>query len=334
MTFPLFRKLTRVLMVVLAIALVILLSFRLSPWPGALLIRLIFDKGGVAANEALAKHVPPGLVERLDLSYDPADPDATFDLFLPSAAGRTGPPPVTVVWIHGGAYISGSKDQIANYARVLAGRGFAVVGVTYSIAPGSQYPVPLHQVNAALGHLRAQAAGLGIDASRLVLAGDSAGAHLSAQLANAIRVPAYAQRVAIQPSIPADTLAGVALFCGPYGIDGMDLSGDFGSFMRTVIWAYLGEKNFEDDPRLDAFTVTRHVTAAFPPAFISVGNIDPLAPQSYALAEALKARGAQVDTLFFPADHAPALNHEYQFNLDSDAGKLALERLVTFLNGL
>jgi acetyl esterase/lipase len=321
-------------MVVLAFALVVLLSFRISPWPGALLIRFVFDKGGVAVNEALAKHVPPGIVERLDLSYDPADPDATFDVFLPPAEGRSGPPAVTVVWIHGGAYISGSKDQIANYARVLAGRGFAVVGVDYSIAPGAQYPVPLHQVNAALGHLRAHAAELGIDASRLVLAGDSAGAHLSAQLANAIRGPAYAQLVRIQPSIPAETLAGVVLFCGPYGLDGMDLTGDFGSFMRTVLWAYLGEKDFEDDPRLDAFTVTRHVTSAFPPAFISVGNVDPLAPQSYALAEALKARGAQVDTLFFPADHAPALNHEYQFNLDTDAGKLALERLVAFLKTL
>jgi acetyl esterase/lipase len=101
-----------------------------------------------------------------------------------------------------------------------------------------------------------------------------------------------------------------------------------------VLWAYLGEKEFEDDPRLDAFTVSRHVKAAFPPAFISVGNADPLAPQSYALAEALKARGATVDTLFFPADHAPPLNHEYQFNLDTDAGQLALERLVAFLDGL
>jgi acetyl esterase/lipase len=334
MPLPFLRKVTRVLMVVLAFALVVLLSFRVSPWPGALLIRFLFDKGGVAANEALARHVPSGLVERLDLVYDPNDPDAKLDLFLPSAEGRSGPPDVTVVWIHGGAYISGAKEQIANYARVLAGRGFAVAGVDYSIAPGAQYPVPLHQVNAALGYLRAQATELGLDASRLVLAGDSAGAHLSAQLANAIRVPAYAQQIGIAPSVPAESLVGVALFCGPYGIDGMDLSGDFGSFMRTVLWAYLGEKEFEDDPRLDAFTVSRHVKAAFPPAFISVGNADPLAPQSYALAEALKARGATVDTLFFPADHAPPLNHEYQFNLDTDAGQLAIERLVAFLDGL
>ena len=333
MKLPLLRKLTRIFMVLLALALVVLLSFRISPWPGALLIRFLFDKGGVAANAALAKHVPPGLVERLDLVYDPNDPDAKLDVFLPPAEGRAGPPAVTVIWIHGGAYISGAKEQIANYARVLAGRGFAVVGIDYSIAPGARYPVPLHQANAALGYLRAQAAELGIDGSRLVLAGDSAGAHLSAQLANTIRVPAYAKQVGIEPSVPAQSLVGVALFCGPYGIDGMDLSGDFGGFMRTVLWAYLGTKEFADDPRIDAFNVARHVTDAFPPAFISVGNIDPLAPQSYALAEALKARGAKVDTLFFPADHAPALNHEYQFNLDTDAGKLALERLVAFLKG-
>jgi hypothetical protein len=37
---------------------------------------------------------------------------------------------------------------------------------------------------------------------------------------------------------------------------------------------------------------------------------------------------------FFPENHAPPLPHEYQFNLDTEAGKLALERSVTFLRGL
>jgi acetyl esterase len=38
-----------------------------------------------------------------------------------------------------------------------------------------------------------------------------------------------------------------------------------------------------------------------------------------------------VETLFFPADYKPELPHEYQFNLDTDAGRLALERTLKFL---
>lgn len=331
---PFLRRLTHILVVVLALALVVLLSFWFSPWPGALLIRTVFDRDGVAANAALAKHVPPGLVERWNVAYDPTDPELTLDVFLPPASGRSGPPRVTVVWIHGGAFISGDKDQIANYARVLAGRGFAAVGIDYAIAPGALYPTPVRQANAALGYLRAHASELGLDASRLVLAGDSAGAHISAQLANLLRVPEYARAIGIEPSVPGGLLAATVLFCGPYGIDGIDLDGEFGSFLRTVLWAYLGRKDFAADPRLDAFTVSRHVTRDFPPTFISVGNVDPLAPQSYALAKALQANGVRLETLFFPADHTPALNHEYQFDLGTDAGRLALERLVAFLGGL
>ena len=43
--------------------------------------------------------------------------------------------------------------------------------------------------------------------------------------------------------------------------------------------------------------------------------------------------GAEVDTLFFPDDHQPPLGHEYQFDLDGDAGRLFLERLLAFLDG-
>lgn len=77
-------------------------------------------------------------------------------------------------------------------------------------------------------------------------------------------------------------------------------------------------------------SVTPHVTTAFPPSFISSGNGDPLEPQAVALARQLDALGVRVDTLFFPS-HAPALGHEYQFNLDTAAGQEALKGMLAFL---
>lgn len=77
-----------------------------------------------------------------------------------------------------------------------------------------------------------------------------------------------------------------------------------------------------------------HLTAAFPPAFVSAGNADPLAPQSVGIAEGLAAQGVSVETLFFPPDHTPPLGHEYQFDLTTSAGQLALSRAVAWMRGL
>jgi acetyl esterase len=80
--------------------------------------------------------------------------------------------------------------------------------------------------------------------------------------------------------------------------------------------------------------VANYVTGAFPPAFVSAGNADPLLSQSLEMAKVLKAAGVRVDTLFFPDDHEPPLPHEYQFNLDTEAGQLALERSLAFLRNV
>src|SRR6476469_11236393 len=147
----------------------LVLTARTTPWPSALLIRAVFDRGAAHASAALEKHVPGDLVEVVDEAYDIASPDGRLDVFRPP---RTEPLP-TVVWVHGGAFVSGCKDDVANYLRVLAGRGVTAVGVDYSIAPGKRYPTPVRQVAGALAHLIDPADRLGVDPTRIVLAGDS-----------------------------------------------------------------------------------------------------------------------------------------------------------------
>lgn len=307
------------------------LAFQLSPWPSVLLVRHAFDKGSAQASAALEKHVPDGLREWRDLRYDAGDPDALLDLYAPADAPG---PLTTVVWVHGGGFISGDKGDIANYARVLAGQGFAVASVQYTIAPEAKYPTPLRQVNQAVAWLASAPEGLPVDPSRLVLAGDSAGAQVAAQLGAAYADPAYAARIGLAPALPPGGLAGTLLYCGPHDARLVSTEGAFGSFLETVFWAYFGERDFTRVPALAEFSVPAHVTPAFPPSFISAGNADPLLPHSEALADALAQQGVRVETLFFPADHAPALGHEYQFDLDGEAGREALARSVAFLRSL
>ena len=328
------KILLRTLALSVVLGVVAYAAFQLSPWPSALLVRWTWDQGGRSMARALEKHVPAGFSERLNERYDAADEDALLDVFFPSRIENTESALLTVVWVHGGGWISGSKDQIANYARILAGRGYTVAGVDYSIAPGRTYPTPVRQVNAALAYLSVNAKRLHVDASRFVLAGDSAGAHIAAQVANVISVPSYAAAMGVVPSIRRQQLAGTILFCGLYRIAPVRPAGYFISSGRTMPCAYSGEKNFMSDSRFATASVVNYLTADFPVTFISAGNADPLLPQSREFAAALAARGVRADALFFPDDYAPALPHEYQFNFDFDASRIALERAAGFLAGL
>lgn len=303
---------------------------RVSPWPGALLIRTVFDLGGVWVDRKLERHVPQGVTSQLDLHYDPGDAQAFLDVYRPPGIRGSDRLLPAVVWVHGGGWVAGSKGQIANYARILAAEGYTVVGVGYATAPGSIHPTPVRQVNTALAYLARNAAALNIDPARFVLAGDSAGAHIAAQLANVISEPGYAKALAIEPTIGREQLAGLILYCGPFDFREADPGGP-GAFLSTILWSYSGTRTFAQDPRFAAASLIEHVAASFPPVFISVGNDDPLEPHSHAFAGRLSALGVPVDRLFFPQDHVPELPHEYQFDLDSDAGLLALRRSAAFL---
>jgi acetyl esterase/lipase len=266
------------------------------------------------------------------------EPEELLDVYGPRPAvdaGPSGSARPTVVWTHGGGFIGGSKEEPAGYLRRIAQAGFTVVGVGYTLAPGARYPTPARQLMAALAHLQADAGRLGIDPTRLVLAGDSAGAHVSAQVAAIVTNPSYSRDMGIAPTIEAEQLRGVALCCGLYDLAAINRSpppdGPLDSFIKAVAWNYSGNRHFRRDAHfLSTMSVAGHVTAAFPPAFVTAGNADLLQGQSRALAARLEAEGVDVETLFFASDHEPPLPHEYQFDLDGADGQLALERLVAF----
>lgn len=313
--------------VLVALVVIVVLAFRFSPWPSVAIIEYAFSKGDVESEARLAKHVPPGIASWLDVSYG-AGPDEKLDVFRMESA--SGPQPV-VVWVHGGGWIGGSKQGVANYLKVLAGHGYTTIALEYSTGFGSVYPKPVEQVNAALGYIDAHAADLNVDPARIVLAGDSAGSQLAAQVTILTTDSTYAKALGIAPTLRANQIAGVILASGAYDLESIDLEGDQGWFLRTVLWAYSGIRDFMSDPRFRLLSVTEHVTAAFPPAFITSGNGDPLEPQAVQFAAVLERLGVRADTLFFPDDYNPPLPHEYQFNLDTPAGTEAMGRMLAFL---
>lgn len=102
--------------------------------------------------------------------------------------GTETPTPV-VVYIHGGGWVLGDLDTHDGFCRQLAAdTGWAVLAVDYRRAPESPFPAAVDDVTRVLGWLRGSgAAGYGLDAARIAVAGDSAGGHLAAVSARRAR---------------------------------------------------------------------------------------------------------------------------------------------------
>lgn len=321
----------RWLLVPVVLVAAVIAAFALSPWPGVILIRIAFDRGAAAAAEGLRPFVPDG-VTTITRAYDSGDPGAVLDIHRRPGTAADAP---VIVWVHGGGFVSGRRQDLTNYLTILAGQGFTTVNVDYTIAPDAHYPTPVRQLGTALAYLHQNRAALGLGTGGFVLGGDSAGAQIAAQTAALATGPDYARLVAMPAAPWASDLRGVILFCGVYDMAALGQGGGLlGWFVHAAGWAYSGTRDWRTDPGFATATVTPHVTAAFPPAFISAGNADPLAPQSVALAARLGALGVAVDTLFFPPGYAPALGHEYQFDLTAEAGRQALDRLTEWLRAL
>jgi acetyl esterase/lipase len=305
---------------------------REHPWPFAFVVRVAFARGGRRTADALAKHVPASTSAVLDERYDDGSPDTRLDVYFPAGASKSGEPLPAVVWVHGGGWVAGSKEELANYFRILASYGYAVAGIEYSLAPRAVHPTQARQVMTALAHLRANAERLRIDASRIVLAGDSGGAQIAAQVANLVTSEDYAGRLGIPATISPAQLKGVVLCCGAYELTLRGSRAARGRrFTHASLTRYAGTSRYASDPTFALASVRKYVTGSFPPAFVTAGNADPLLPESEALAGELRARGVAVDTLFFPSDHEPPAGHEYQFDLDREAGRLALARMTAFV---
>lgn len=306
-------------------------SLRFSPRPMTALIRREFAKGGATTRGILDRHAPPGAVTIADEPYGPGA-DERLDVHVSAdaaAAGPAGRP--SVVWIHGGGWVGGSKEEVAGYLKLLTDHGFTGVALGYSLAPGATYPTPVRQAMAALAYLGANAERLHVDPSRLFLGGDSAGAQIAAQVAAIVTNAGYAAEVGITPTIASDQLRAVALCCGPYDPQLAGGPSPLDAFLTAILWSYSGARDWRHSPLASTMNVVGHLTSGFPPAFVTVGNADPLAEHSRRLVEALRAQRVAVETLFFAPDHRPPLPHEYQFDLDLDDARTAFDRIVEFL---
>ncbi len=125
--------------------------------------------------------VPPGVKADRNLVYARAEgKDLLLDIYRPERQEGVLP---LVVWVYGGAFRAGSKDdrQTAG-ATWLVNHGYAVAAFNYRLSQVAKFPAQTHDCKAAIRWLRANAAQYGLDPARIAAWGASAGGHLSSML--------------------------------------------------------------------------------------------------------------------------------------------------------
>jgi acetyl esterase len=101
---------------------------------------------------------------------------------------RTDRPLPALVYFHGGGWVWGSVDTHDPAARALAAAGdVATISVDYALSPEARFPQALEECAAVVRHVAREGAAWGLDPSRVLLGGDSAGGNLALATALLLR---------------------------------------------------------------------------------------------------------------------------------------------------
>ncbi len=256
--------------------------------------------------------------------------NSIMDIYYPTKGKGSLP---VVLWIHGGGFVLGDKEVTKEYAMTLANQGYVVANINYALAPEHKYPTPIIQVNQALQFLKGNVAKYGGDIDRLFIGGNSAGAQMASQIAAMISNSQFSSSMGITPAVSRNELHGVILFCGMYDMDTLKLAGTTfaGASMETFMWSYTGVRDYQNYSKADEISTVKHVTSNYPAAFVSVGDADPLQPQSIELLKVIRSHGVDVDAVLFNGTNAN-LGHDYQYDLSTHYAQQSLSKVIHFLS--
>ncbi len=100
-----------------------------------------------------------------------------MDVAVPRRSDQKSLP--AVIYVHGGGFRSGSKEQGGRFIESLARSGYFAASINYRLVGVAPYPAAVFDVKQAVRFIRENASSLGIDPNRIGIIGVSAGAHLA-----------------------------------------------------------------------------------------------------------------------------------------------------------
>ena len=219
-----------------------------------------------------------------------------LDLCLPEQAdqkGDTANALPLIIWVHGGAWQAGDKNNCPAVRFVQ--KGYAVASVNYRLSQHAIFPAQIEDCKAAARWLRANAKRYNLDPNRFGAWGASAGGHLAALLGTTGGIKEFdkGQNLDVSSRVQA-----VCDYFGPTDFTKMSqfptkMDHDAADSPESKLIGGPIQQNHDKCKRANPIT---YVTKDDPPFLIVHGDKDPLVPhnQSQILFEALKKAGVNV----------------------------------------
>ncbi len=252
---------------------------------------------------------PEGVVWEREIEYARyGDRPVHLDVLRPAA--RPAAPVPALVWVHGGGFSLGTKQQgLAQNVR-FAQRGWYTVTIEYRLSGEAKFPAAVHDCKAAVRWLRANAASLGVDPDRIAIWGSSSGGNLAALVGTSGGV-ADLEGDGGNPGVSSRVRCVVDCY-GPG--NWLSISAQRGKPGTTPDETYY----YGDQP--ERASPVNHVTKGCPPFLIFHGSEDHVVPiaQSEEFYGVLKAAG--VDATYVPilgAGHGWPSNPEVDRRVDA-----------------
>ncbi|HSG73431.1 MAG TPA: alpha/beta hydrolase [Planctomycetaceae bacterium] len=214
-----------------------------------------------------------------------------LDLHVPATEG----PHPLVVWVHGGAWRSGSKDAMPLGA--LVELGYAIASVDYRLSPVAPFPAQVHDIKAAIRFLRASHEKYGLKTGKIAIAGASAGGHLAALVGVTNGLEPLEGTVGEHLDQSSDIAAIIDMYGPANFLTILGQSTPHGLGVRIPALQLLLRKQPEDDPALARLaSPVFHIDKDDPPLLLIHGVQDPQVPisQSLELHGAYRQKGRPV----------------------------------------
>ena len=239
----------------------------------------------------------PAVAEVRDVQIPGPAAPILVRVYTPIDAGAG--PSGGMVYFHGGGWVAGSLETHDGVCRRLANAsGCRVLAVDYRLAPEHPFPAAVDDAVAAVGAIVAGAAAFDLDARRIGVAGDSAGAGLAAAVAQMARAsgPSIAFQLLICPilDLASETPSRVELAEGHF-LNRATLERD----LELYGPANLG------DPRVSP--LRRADLSGLAPALIHTAEFDPFRDEGRAYARRLTDAGVAVSLV----DHPGMIHYFY-----------------------
>ena len=196
-----------------------------------------------------------------------------------------------VLWLHGGGFLIGTPEQDDALCRRIANElGAIVAAPVYRLAPEHPFPAALEDAYAALTWLAKRD---DVDASRIAVAGASAGGGLAAQVALHAREQGeirLAAQILVYPMLDDRTVLRTDLDESGFRL--------WDNRSNRIGWSsYLGQEAGAAEASPIAVPSRNEDLRDLPPAWIGVGSLDLFRDEDLAYAERLRAADVPCDTL-------------------------------------